>query len=261
MKRIQDNKSGRGASELQAVTFDVAHTLIHSPKMANIYNEVLGRHGIKVSIAALRKEVSWVWKELSCQTSPVKDRFSLHPKGAKGWWHQFLTRLCQRLELSPPTQFASAELFDRFAHAHAWELYSDVRPALAMLKDKGLKLGIVSNWDSRLPALLSDLGLAELFEQITFSSQEHLEKPNPSIFLSCLSAMGVPPENALHVGDHPIDDFEGAQAAGMHAVLIDRKSPADLHLQHLLEPFFNKPLLSSVHPAPGTTPGGRNART
>lgn len=261
MSRSQHNKPAKGAPALRAITFDVTQTLIHCPKVAETYGEILSRHGIKVGTRLLRKEIPWVWKEFSCRASPLADRFSQHPRGAKGWWHDFLVRICQRLDLATPTRFASAELFDRFAHASAWELFADVRPTISTLRERGLKLGIVSNWDLRLPFLLKDFGLEEPFDQITFSAKEGIEKPNPKLFLSCLAAMNVPPEQALHVGDHPIDDFEGAQAAGMAAVLIDRMGSSGPDLGQLLEPFLEEPDPSSLRPVPGNRSGGRHAGT
>lgn len=261
MKRWQHNKPEDNAPELRAVTFDVTYTLIHTPRAAEIYVEILGRHGIKAGIRQVRKEIPWVWKEFSCQAHPMADRFSFHPKGPKGWWHDFVDRLCRRLDLSPPTPFASAELFARFSRSDAWEIFPDVSLALSRLREKGLKLGIVSNWDTRLPDLLSELGLEDSFDAITFSAAEGIEKPNPKIFLACLAKLGVSPEHALHVGDHPIDDFEGAQAAGMASVLIDRKNDAGPDLYRLLEPFCQGRIPGSLRSSTSDRSGGRHVWT
>ena len=259
MKRWQHNKPRKSAPVLRAVTFDVTHTLIHAPRAAEIYIEILGRHGIKAGSRQIRKEIPWVWKEFSCQAHPMVDRFSPHPGGAKGWWHDFVVRLCRRLDLPTPSRFASAELFARFSRTDAWEVFADVGPALSRLREQGLKLGVVSNWDPRLPDLLAALGLGDSFEAITYSAAEGIEKPNPKIFLTCLSRLGVDPEQALHVGDHPIDDFEGAQAAGMASVLIDRKNDVGPDLCRLLEPFCQGrlPLRASA----ADRFGGQNVRT
>jgi FMN phosphatase YigB (HAD superfamily) len=53
-------------------------------------------------------------------------------------------------------------------------------------------------------------------------------KPDPAIFRLALEAMGVDPQHALHIGDTPAADVEGARAAGMHAVLVD---PFDHHTE------------------------------
>jgi putative hydrolase of the HAD superfamily len=54
------------------------------------------------------------------------------------------------------------------------------------------------------------------------SGQEEYEKPHPRIYELALERGGVDPSRALHVGDSPISDYEGAREAGMRAVLLDR---------------------------------------
>jgi putative hydrolase of the HAD superfamily len=232
-------RSAGGATE--AVTFDLTHTLIHAPRMGQIYGEVLKRHGLISRARDLRREISWVWKELSCLADPRRDRFTAHPDGARGFWYRFLARLCQRLEVGKPSRFAAAELFDRFGKAAAWELYPDVEPTLRALRAAGLRLGLVSNWDHRLPTLLADLGLDRYFEAVEYSSGCGYEKPHPRIFQRCLETLGVPPERALHVGDAAIEDVEGALAVGMRALRIERQeghAPQSCHLRQLIEPML-----------------------
>ncbi len=207
------------------MTFDVTHTLLHTPRMAEIYSEVLRRHGILAKVRDLRRVIPWVWKELSCLADPRRDRFATHPGGARGWWHQFLDRLCRHLEVGPPTRFASAELYERFTKADAWEMYPDVRPTLERLREQGTRLGIVSNWDERLPRLLDNLDLTHLFDAVEHSSASGVEKPHPLIFQRCLERLDVAPENALHVGDRAVEDVEGALAVGMRALRIERQDP------------------------------------
>jgi putative hydrolase of the HAD superfamily len=57
---------------------------------------------------------------------------------------------------------------------------------------------------------------------VTLSSEVGVTKPRPAIFARALARHGVEPAEALHVGDSPAEDAEGARAAGLAAVLIDR---------------------------------------
>lgn len=235
----QNTRQEPASRVLEAVTFDVTHTLIHAPEMAEIYRQVLARHGTAVSLNELEREIPRVWQEMACRADPRYDRFAGHAKGAKGWWQSFLARVCQRLEVPPPTPFAGAELFDRFAHPAAWSLYDDVAPTLSYLQDRGLRLGIVSNWDHRLPELLDRLGLLSYFDVVTYSSAAGVEKPHGKIFRDCLEALGVEPGRAMHVGDRALEDIEGALAVGMHAVRIDR-SEAKISLLELIRPMLRQ---------------------
>lgn len=209
---------------IQAVTFDVTHTLIHSPRLGEIYAEILGRHGAAIDAEEARRLISVVWQELACSADPGRDRFAAHPEGERGWWLRFLERMCELREVPPPSRFAAAELFHRFGTAAAWEVYPEVPGVLAELARRGLRLGVVSNWDLRLPGLLADLGLAPFFGAITYSAAAGVEKPDRRIFFQALDELGVAPAAALHVGDGRLEDVEGAVAAGMKALHLTRNT-------------------------------------
>lgn len=224
-----------GGSTLRAVTFDVTHTLIHAPRLAAIYREVMARHGLLERFAsedeaeeAIRGTIPVAWQELACRGGPKQDRFATFEDGAEGFWHRFLERLSAHLELPAPSRFASAEIYQRFAQGDSWEIYADVPPALRELRRLGLRLGVVSNWDHRLPGLLDDLGLAQSFDAVVYSAELGLEKPHPGIFRACLAELGVAPEEALHVGDRKIEDAEGAEALGMAFVLLGERAEENL---------------------------------
>ncbi|MGH9398736.1 MAG: HAD-IA family hydrolase, partial [Thermoanaerobaculia bacterium] len=73
-----------------------------------------------------------------------------------------------------------------------------------------------------LPRLLDALGLARRFATLAVSAIEQTGKPDPEIFRRACARVGVPPQEALHVGDSLAEDYEGARAAGLSAVLLDR---------------------------------------
>ena len=207
---------------IRAVTFDVTGTLLHSPRLGELYAEVLSRHGIAVSPGEAGRLVRLVWQELACSADPGRDRFRSHPEGARGFWQRFLERLAEHLEAPVPSRFAAAELFHRFGTPEAWEVYPEVREVLTALREQGLRLAVISNWDERLPLLLERLGLTPFFDAVVTSSEVGVEKPDGRIFTEALRRLGVEPGEALHVGDSPLDDVEGAIAAGMEAVRLDR---------------------------------------
>ncbi len=263
-KRQDSRRREADGEGLLAVTFDLTHTLIHSPRLAEIYGEVLRRHGIAAKVRDLRREIPWVWQEFSCLADPRQDRFTAHPDGARGWWNRFLRRVCERLEAGKPSRFAVAELFNRFTRADAWEVYPDVVSTLARLRRSGLRLGLVSNWDHRLPQVLTNLGLARYFDAVAYSSDCGFEKPHPRIFQGCLETLAVTPERALHIGDSAIEDAEGALAIGMQAMRIDRHdSRSDLWT--LIAPLLHLPAARRA-PATGHRPvrlldAGRHGRS
>jgi FMN phosphatase YigB (HAD superfamily) len=98
----------------------------------------------------------------------------------------------------------------------------DASPALAALRGHGLRLLCVSNWDCSLPAVLEGCGLAPSLDGVVTSARAGFRKPDPGIFRDALELAGCEAEETLHVGDTPAEDLEGARAAGIRALLLDR---------------------------------------
>jgi putative hydrolase of the HAD superfamily len=106
-----------------------------------------------------------------------------------------------------------------------FEAFPDAEPALRELRSQGLRLVAASNWDSSLPEVLERTGLAPLLDGVMSSAVAGATKPAPELFEAALAIAGAEPAEALHVGDSPDNDVDGALALGMRAVLIERKGP------------------------------------
>jgi putative hydrolase of the HAD superfamily len=115
----------------------------------------------------------------------------------------------------------------RFLEAEhdAWDparrLAAHTHPLLEALRERGLKLGLVSNafdpgW--LLHRDLEHMGLAERLDFSVFSSEVGMRKPHPAIFERALEELGVAPEAALFVGDRLFEDIRGAAELGMTTV-------------------------------------------
>jgi putative hydrolase of the HAD superfamily len=99
-----------------------------------------------------------------------------------------------------------------------------VPEAPAVLEDfrrRGFRLAVVSNSNGTVAALLGSLGLADRVDAIIDSGAVGVEKPDPKIFGHAAAAIGVLPEEAVHVGDLYSVDVVGARAAGCQAILLD----------------------------------------
>jgi putative hydrolase of the HAD superfamily len=106
--------------------------------------------------------------------------------------------------------------------------YPDAAPSLVELGAQGLRLVCVSNWDFSLPEVLARCGLADLLDGVVTSAGVGARKPDPRIFEAALDLAGCAAADSLHVGDTPEDDLEGARAAGIRALLIDRDGDGDI---------------------------------
>jgi putative hydrolase of the HAD superfamily len=116
--------------------------------------------------------------------------------------------------------------------------YPDAEPALRELRERGLKLVVVSNWDCSLGTVLEASGLSRHLDGAVSSAEAGARKPDPGIFAAALELAGCGPAEALHVGDTPDEDGAGADAAGIRALLIDREGAGDISslgqiVQHL----------------------------
>jgi putative hydrolase of the HAD superfamily len=119
------------------------------------------------------------------------------------------------------------EVLGRYLEAEhrAWDpariLAANTHPLLEALRERGLKLGLVSNafdpgW--LLHRDLEQMGLAQRLDFSVFSSEVGTRKPHPAIFERALEALGVEPENTLFVGDRLYEDIRGAAELGMTTV-------------------------------------------
>ena len=108
--------------------------------------------------------------------------------------------------------------------AISFEAYPDTRPALSALRERGLTVVCVSNWDYELDLVLERIGLADLFDAVVTSALAGARKPDPAIFERALRVAGCEASDAVHVGDSD-DDVAGARAAGIRVLRVDREGP------------------------------------
>jgi putative hydrolase of the HAD superfamily len=115
-----------------------------------------------------------------------------------------------------------AELTAALLDALVFSAYADSAPALRALRADGWTLVVVSNWDTSLHERLAETGLAELVDGAVASAELGAAKPDGAIFARALALAGTRPAHAWHVGDSVEADVEGALAAGIRPVLIQR---------------------------------------
>jgi len=100
--------------------------------------------------------------------------------------------------------------------------FPDVRPALTELRARGLRLVVASNWDCSLSTWLDQAGVADLLDGAASSAAAGAPKPEPAVFDVALRIAEVAPTEAVHVGDSPVADVQGASGIGMRAIFLAR---------------------------------------
>jgi putative hydrolase of the HAD superfamily len=196
---------------IRAVTFDAGGTLLRPAlPVGEIYARVAHEFGLR-EISAVELEESFQ-REWRC-----KGEFDYSQEA----WYALVRRTFGHHAEKLPDAFYPA-LYEAFAQPEVWQLFEDALPALDELASLGIPLGVISNWDNRLRPLLSAFKLTGFFDVIIPSCEVAFHKPSPVIFEMAIRQLGLPPEQILHVGDHFLEDVEGARAAGLQALHLVR---------------------------------------
>ena len=111
-------------------------------------------------------------------------------------------------------------LFGAFRDPSSFQVLPGAFELQGGLARSGVRMAVISNWSEDLHGLLSGLGLSEHLEFTLTSAEERCEKPDPEIFRRALERADVSPENALHIGDSPREDYDAARGVGMDALLV-----------------------------------------
>jgi putative hydrolase of the HAD superfamily len=214
---------------IQAVFFDAAHTLIDPhPPSAEVYAACGARHGMGVGAEAMRAALAPLWWTMRAEKNRASAITGTNEEMEEAWWRTLLERAFRDAgEERPLTEELFREIFWHFAQGEAWQVFPDVRPAVAALRARGLRLGVLSNFDSRLRPVLADHHLDTEFDSLTISSEAGWEKPHPNIYQTAMASLGVAPGESLMVGDDWEHDFEGPTAAGMRALWLNRSGKPD----------------------------------
>jgi putative hydrolase of the HAD superfamily len=141
------------------------------------------------------------------------------------WWQEINRRTFTKLgKLEDFKDFGGffSELYEYFATAAAWEVYPDSVPALERWQQQGVTLAMLSNFDTRLYRVLDALELRQYFSSVTISTETGAAKPAARIFQQALQTQQITPQNAWHIGDSELEDYQGATAVGITAWLLQR---------------------------------------
>jgi len=207
---------------LKGVFFDLFQTLVrYEPPREELLAQALADFGVEVRPDALRHPLvsadEFIYREIARR--PL-GRHTPEEKMALYVRHQEI--LLEGAGIKAGPELVMGVLGKMQRHRMELVLFDDVSPVLDNLKKRGLVLGMVSNVDSDMSAVFEHLGLAARLDVIVTSSDAGVSKPDPGIFREALRRAGVPPGEAIFVGDQYQVDIIGARAAGMAAVLLDR---------------------------------------
>ncbi len=188
-----------------ALLLDVAGTLLHPMEsVAEVYAREAG-----VEVPRVLEGVSVAMEDLR----PLRAR----DPGWRAYWSAVVARATGS---GDPAVFEA--LYSIYARADTWRIADGAEALVVELRERGVKVALVSNWDVRLRPLLGDLGVLQWIDLAVVSAEEGIEKPDVEIFARTCARLGVAPDRALMVGDSVPSDVEGARAAGCLALHYGR---------------------------------------
>ncbi|XP_054712732.1 rhythmically expressed gene 2 protein-like [Uloborus diversus] len=213
-------------------TFDVTNTLLKFRQpVGEQYAKVGLMYGVNRKPEKLTRSFMQHWKTMNAkypnfgQSSGLKSEL---------WWKQ----LVQQVFATDDEELSSTELdsisshlFDLYKGGACWTVVPEAKTILKRLRQNGLTLGVISNFDERLDSVLLSTGLKSFFDFILASYIVQVAKPSKDIFNLALNQVpGLKSYAAIHIGDNIELDYLAAKNSGWNALLIsDNKNSEEIH--------------------------------
>lgn len=205
---------------IKAVFFDAGETLLSPrPSWSELSTVVLRGRGHDVGVDALRQ----AWRHTGQHFLRAADEgrtFSTSHDESHRFWTTLYHDLLEFLGIHDAE--APEVLYRTFSDPENYDLFPDAVPTLDELDRLGIRLGVISNFESWLRGMLRKLQVHDRFEVVAISGDLGWEKPDPRIFKWALEEADVAASEAIHVGDSPHFDAIPATEVGMTGVLLDR---------------------------------------
>lgn len=206
-------------SGIQVVVFDAVGTLIYpEPDVALIYTDVARRFGSKLNCAEVKDRFRQAFKEANGRDAGARTSEKIEYER----WRRIVARVLHDVG---DAEGCFSELFAHFARPASWRLFPDVSGTLTGVRSKGCRVGVASNFDSRLLEIIGTLDPKGHIEFVMASSQIGFRKPHREFFDAIVSHAAVEAASIVYVGDELDNDVAAARSAGLHALLVDRDRP------------------------------------
>ncbi len=206
---------------IRAVFFDAVGTLIFpEPSAPEVYVAAAQRLGVKLDPAIVRARL---WKAFNDEeTLDRAAHWVTSEEREYERWQRIVTASLPEVE---ERDLCFHELFEHFAKPSAWRVNETAAACFDLLRQRGVTLGLASNYDARLLSVLDGHALlAPIRERIVVSAATGFRKPSIAFFAEVMRIAQCEANEILFVGDDLVNDYEGAIASGLNAVLLDPRS-------------------------------------
>ena len=222
---------------LRAVLFDIDDTLFGTTEFAKLAR----RNAVKAMCqAGLDKPIEEVEAELAEVIAEFSSNYSRH-------FDKLLVRLGTPLQdhATPAVVVAAGVCAYHDTKFRSFDPFPDVLPLLSDLQEAGVITGIITHgWTDKQAEKLVRLGVIPHINKdaIFISDEIGISKPNPKLYETALSSLGLNAEDVMYVGDSPAHDIAPAKSIGMLTAFARRASRwtpsgAEQEADHVIDSF------------------------
>lgn len=216
---------------IRAILFDLDNTLTHREKSIEAYAHYVIRHYQEKLVGQPHTQMVEIIHRIDQGGYPKKE-YLTHPSIAASVAHALIQELVWHHppKLEDLTQF----WFQQFGQQAV--AMQGAEELLQQLKQQGYQLAVVSNGGhATRTTILQGLGFIEYFDLIVSSELVGVSKPQPEIFTYTVEQLGRDYEECLFIGDHPINDIQGAENVGITAIWMAGFHPVDKNIRHSIQ--------------------------
>lgn len=196
------------------VFLDVVGTLLlPRPAVGDVYAEIGRRYGSERTAAEIDAEFQIVYTELT-----TDDRATSEQK-EREFWFATVSRLLPEVD---DLDACFAELFDHFAKADSWKLFSDVGRSFAKLREHNFRIALASNFDARLRPIAEQLSPLSDVDAVIVSTEVGWKKPSRQFWHAALEQTGANPRLSVTVGDSYNEDVKVPRQLGFKGFWLQR---------------------------------------
>jgi putative hydrolase of the HAD superfamily len=210
--------------DVRAVIFDAVGTLIHpEPPAAVVYAAVGHALGSRLTVSEITDRFRTAFARE--EALDLAGGLRTNEERERRRWRHIVGEVLG--DVADPGR-CFEELFTHFSRPGAWRCDAGAAAVLVELERRGYVLGMASNYDARLHSVAAGMPELRPLRYVVISSEVGWRKPSAEFYAALCARVGLPPREILFVGDDPVNDYQGATAAGLRAVLVGTGGVGDL---------------------------------
>lgn len=216
---------------VKAVFLDVGGTIFHPGEPPyQVYRDILRQHGYDAAPDEARAWLDSARRDARADGFGPAEDFSISDTRQQAYRARMVGLFLQQARVAGEAFDACFSAIQQsWVGTRIFHCYPDARKVLPLLKEAGLLVAAVSNWESRLDDLLASHGLHQYFDLVLSSESVGYAKPSPRLYELALERTGLQAEDVLHVGDQPEEDVRVAEALGIRTAYLQRRPDRPLN--------------------------------